>query len=105
MGWRNSKAGTMVVTVVRLICGVGLILATSVWIILLARLVAGLVTGGANGARGTLHQMMLAGSLRAQLDHDPILALSQGYERLVILLLVTWALREMLAFANRKARF
>jgi hypothetical protein len=55
------------------------------WSILLFRVVAGLVSGGADGARGTLHRAILAIGLWRPIDHDPLVGISRGYEALLFL--------------------
>jgi hypothetical protein len=69
------------------------------WSILLFRVVAGLVSGGADGARGTLHRAILAIGLWRPID--PLLGVSRGYEALLFCLLLTWALREVYSWLSK----
>ena len=47
--------------------------------------------------------MMLGGAFWGQIDQDPIVAVSRGYEHLILCLLITWALREIYRFAAKKS--
>ncbi len=96
------KARAMVRRIVRLACGAGLILMTAFWTVVLGRLIVGFAAGGADGARGELHGTLLGGRLWDQIEHDPIMATSRGYEGLLLLLLVTWGLREVYARLGKR---
>lgn len=90
--------------VARTVCGAGLILVTSFWSLLIIRIVIGFATGGVNGARGTLHRVLVGNLLSSEIGQDPLVAISRGYESLVFGLLTTWALREIYAYAGKRRR-
>jgi len=98
------KASAVITKTVRIVCGIGLIIAVIFWSLVSVRLVAGFATGGVDGARGNLHHMILAGTLWGEIDRDPLVAISRRYESLVLWLLITWALRELYALAGKKLK-
>lgn len=100
----RMKAFVKAARMASIVSGVGLLLLTALWTFLLLRVGAGFVGGGADGARGNLHRMMLGGAFWGQIDQDPVVAVSRGYERLILCLLITWALREIYAFAGKNLR-
>ena len=92
----------MVAKIIRAVCGAGLILLTVFWSLLLIGVVAGFATGGVDGARGNLHRLLLRNTLWMEIDQDPLLAISRGYENLVFLLLATWTLCEIYRYIGKK---
>lgn len=92
----------MAATVVRSVCGAGLMLLTAFWSHFLIRIVAGFAAGRADGARGALHRMLIGNTLWSEIEQDPLVAISQGYENLVLWLLITWTLREIYAYAGKR---
>ncbi len=95
------KSRTWIAEVARAICGAVLLLLLAFWSVLMVRVVAGLVSGGVDGARGNLHRMMLWSSASCQ---DPIVALSRGYERLLVLFLITCASCQVYAWLGKRLR-
>ncbi len=84
-----------------LVCA-GLIIAAGFWLVVVIRLATGFASGGVDGARGAIHQIILSGAISGQIDQDPVAALSRGYERLFVWILITWALREVYGLLRRK---
>jgi hypothetical protein len=77
-------------------------LLAAFWGLLLVRVVAGFAAGGVDGARGNLHRILLRNTLWQQVSQDPLLAISRGYESLVLWLLATWALWEIYRYIRKK---
>lgn len=90
--------------VARTVCGAGLILLTSFWSLLIVHIVAGFAVGGVDGARGSLHRMLIGNLLWSEIGQDPLVAISRGYESLVFWLLATWTMREIYAYAGNRRR-
>jgi hypothetical protein len=99
----RMKAFVKAARIARIVSGVGLLLLTALWSVLLLRVGVGFAVGGADGARGNLHRMILGGAFWGQIDQDPIVAVSRGYERLILCLLITWALGETYRLAAKKS--
>jgi len=89
--------------IAQVLSGAGLVILIAFWAVVVVRVVVGLAAGGVDGARGTLHRMILSCTFWAELDRDPVAAVSKGYEGLILSLLILWALREIYAFARRRA--
>ena len=96
-------ARAVAVKVIRIASVAGLIVLGTFWAFLFIKLVSGFATGGVDGARGNLHRMLLENTLWEHAHQDPLVAISRGYEALVLCLLMTWALREIYAYARRRA--
>ncbi len=86
----------------RIFCGAGLTLMIVFWVLLVVRLAAGFASGGLQGARGSLHWVLLAGTVLGEIDQDPITALSRGYENLIISLVITWALSDIYVWLGKR---
>jgi len=93
----------MFLKMLRIISGAALTVLGALWAFLVMKLLSGLVTGGVNGARGNLHRMLLENTLWEHTHLDPLVAVSRGYETMLLGLLVTWALREIYAYAASRA--
>jgi len=95
-------ARAMAVNVVRIASGAGLMAMGTFWTFLSIKLVSGFATGGADGARGNLHRVLLGNYLWDQTLQDPLVAISRGYEILIFGVLITWALREIHLYARKR---
>ena len=88
----------------RVLSGAALIVAAILWTTLAIRVVAALIAGGVDGARGVLHRLLFWGAFFGPLDQDPIVTLSRGYECLFVYLVITWALVEIYRYARSGKR-
>jgi len=95
-------ARAMAVNVIRIASGAGLMAMGTFWTFLSIKLVSGFTTGGADGARGNLHRVLLGNYLWDQTLQDPLVAISRGYEILIFGVLITWALREIHLYARKR---
>ncbi len=77
-------------------------LSSAIWSGVLATVIVGYVAGGVNGARGNLHRILLGDSLGNETYNDPVVAISRGYELLLLCLMLTWALREIYAYLGKR---
>ncbi len=94
------KSGTWIAEVARAICGAVLLLLLAFWSVLLVRVASGMASGGIDGARGNLHRMMLWGGA----GQDPVVALSRGYECLLVLFSITCASCQVYTWLGRRLR-
>lgn len=92
------RSRTWVAEVARAICGAVLLLLLAFWSVLLVRVIAGMASGGIDGARGNLHRMMLWNTT----GQDPVVALSRGYECLLVLFLITCASCQVYAWLGKR---
>jgi hypothetical protein len=98
------KARRIVASAVRIASGAALVVAAVFWAGLAYRVVVGFVAGGADGARGNLHRLIVGSAPLGEVAWDPVAALSRGYEFLILCLLLTLGLAELYRWARKEKR-